>query len=123
MITNTQSQLSAIQIMAQRLNFDSVDFHEAFNLLLRSKREADIDVHKVVEDIITCVRRDGDAALLDCTAKYDSYVADSVSLWQSQLHPVRSIDNLTMKSDMRCNWLQSVSRRSMKSSAQKASFY
>ena len=64
--------------MAQRLDFSSADFADRFDALLASKREADQDVHVAVAAIIADVRRDGDQALLDLTARFDNLAANSV---------------------------------------------
>ncbi|MEK9718162.1 MAG: histidinol dehydrogenase, partial [Candidatus Puniceispirillum sp.] len=65
--------------MAQRLDFSSADFADRFDALLASKREADQDVHAAVAAIIADVRRDGDQALLDLTARFDNLAANNVA--------------------------------------------
>ena len=65
--------------MAQRLDFSSADFADRFDALLASKREADQDVHVAVAAIIADVRRDGDQALLDLTARFDNLAANFVA--------------------------------------------
>ena len=65
--------------MAARLNQNQQDFEARFDALLASKREADVDVGEAVACIISDVRRRGDAALLDLTAKFDCLTANNVA--------------------------------------------
>ena len=65
--------------MAARLNQNQQDFEARFDALLASKREADVDVGEAVAGIISDVRRRGDAALLDLTAKFDRLTANNVA--------------------------------------------
>jgi histidinol dehydrogenase len=65
--------------MAQRLDFNAVDFAERFEALLAGKRESDQDVHAAVSRIIADVRAEGDRALLDLTAKFDRLAVDDVA--------------------------------------------
>jgi len=65
--------------MAARLNQNQQDFEARFDALLASKREADVDVGEAVAGIISDVRRHGDAALLDLTAKFDRLTANNVA--------------------------------------------
>ena len=57
--------------MPLRLNSTSEDFAERFEALLGAKREASADVAEAVRDIIDRVRRDGDAALVELTSRFD----------------------------------------------------
>ena len=57
--------------MPQFLDAQAADFEAAFTTLLNAKREDSPDVDAVVADIITHVRRDGDAAVLALTSKFD----------------------------------------------------
>lgn len=57
--------------MAVKLFQSDADFAQAFDALLHAKREMDVDVDNVVSDIIMDVRRRGDEAVLDYTAKFD----------------------------------------------------
>ncbi|NIA70837.1 histidinol dehydrogenase [Pelagibius litoralis] len=57
--------------MPLRLNSRDAGFEAAFAALLAGKRESDEDVDAVVADILAAVRRDGDAALLRYTARFD----------------------------------------------------
>ena len=57
--------------MAQRLDAGAPDFAGAFEALLNAKRETEEDVAASVRAIIADVRRRGDAALIDLTAKFD----------------------------------------------------
>lgn len=55
----------------RRLNTSASNFQEEFNRLsARAERETG-DIEREVRDIIASVRRRGDAALLDCTARLD----------------------------------------------------
>ncbi len=65
--------------MVHRLNKSEAGFEEKFDALLSSKREVSEDVDLVVRDIIDAVRRDGDKAVLDYTAKFDRLEADSMA--------------------------------------------
>ncbi|NNE84128.1 MAG: histidinol dehydrogenase [Alphaproteobacteria bacterium] len=57
--------------MPRRLDSTRSDFEQAFSDLLGEKREADEDVGKVVGDILAAVRKDGDAAVLQFTERFD----------------------------------------------------
>jgi histidinol dehydrogenase len=57
--------------MPLKLDSRSPDFAEAFEGLLSLKRESDEDVDRVVQEIIARVRKEGDAALIDLTSKFD----------------------------------------------------
>ena len=57
--------------MPQFLATTDVDFETRFTALLGAKREDSPDVDAVVADIIGDVRKRGDAAVLDLTAKFD----------------------------------------------------
>lgn len=57
--------------MPHRLSTAAAGFESAFAALLAEKREAEPDVRAAVTDILTAVRRRGDAALLDFTARFD----------------------------------------------------
>jgi histidinol dehydrogenase len=57
--------------MPRRLDSAAGDFEQAFSELLGEKREADEDVGKAVADILAAVRKDGDAAVLEFTDRFD----------------------------------------------------
>ena len=65
--------------MAARLDQGQQDFEARFTELLAAKREADVDVGEAVATIIADLRRRGDAALLDLTARFDRLQADNVA--------------------------------------------
>ena len=66
-------------IMAKRLNFASLEFSEAFERLLVSKRESDNDVNNAAAEIIADIRGRGDESLLAFTARYDGLEVGSVA--------------------------------------------
>ena len=57
--------------MPVKLNFTDANFEANFIDLLSSKREMDEDVDLIVADILKDVRKRGDAAVLEYTAKFD----------------------------------------------------
>ncbi len=57
--------------MPQRLLTSDPDFETRFRALLAAKREASVDVETAVREIVADVRRRGDAALIELTARYD----------------------------------------------------
>ena len=57
--------------MPQRLDSNQPDFEAAFASVLSAKREQAADVDAVVAGIIADVRKRGDAALVDYTARFD----------------------------------------------------
>ena len=65
--------------MVHRLNKSEAGFEAKFEDLLSSKREVSEDVDLVVRDIIEAVRRNGDKAVLEYTAKFDRLEADSMA--------------------------------------------
>jgi len=62
------------------------NFENAFAALLADKRESDVDVDRQVAGIVETVRRQGDRALIDYTARFDRHrlAADDLRL---VLHP------------------------------------
>jgi histidinol dehydrogenase len=66
--------------MAIRLDRSDPDFEERFSALLSQKRETAEDVDNAVRAIIDDVRRRGDAALLDYTARFDRLRIDAARL-------------------------------------------
>jgi len=57
--------------MPLRLNSSDADFESAFAALLSGKRETDEDVDAAVAEILETVRRQGDAALVAYTERFD----------------------------------------------------
>ena len=57
--------------MPQFLSTTDADFETRFQAVLSAKREDSPDVDDVVAGIIADVRKRGDAAVLDLTAKFD----------------------------------------------------
>jgi len=58
----------------------SEDFEARFSAFLSTKREVSDDVNAVVRDIIDDVRRRGDSALIDYSARFDAVDLDAVGL-------------------------------------------
>ena len=57
--------------MAITLRQTDPDFESRFSAFLATKREVSADVDAAVRDIIAAVRRDGDAAVMDFTRRFD----------------------------------------------------
>lgn len=57
--------------MVTRLESTAPDFEARFRALLETKREVSEDVDAVVRDIVADVRKRGDAALIELTARFD----------------------------------------------------
>ena len=66
--------------MAIWLDQRSEDFEKRFSAFLSTKREVSDDVNAVVRDIIGDVRRRGDAALIDYSARFDAVDLATVGL-------------------------------------------
>ncbi|MBB96361.1 MAG: histidinol dehydrogenase [Rhodobacteraceae bacterium] len=85
------------------LNSLDADFDTAFTALLGAKREDSPDVDDIVAGIIAQVRRDGDAALIALTEKFDrlsidpSGLAFSAEEVDSQIAEVSSEDHAALK--------------------------
>lgn len=62
-----------------RLSSADDGFDARFQALLASEPSGDDKVRDAVETIIAAVRRDGDAAVLDCARRFDQEQADSVA--------------------------------------------
>jgi histidinol dehydrogenase len=73
--------------MTFRLDTRDADFETAFAAFLGSKREAAQDVDDTVREIISNVRRQGDAALIDYTRRFDrmEISSDSLAFTQSEI--------------------------------------
>jgi histidinol dehydrogenase len=67
-----------------RLYTSQPDFEARFTRVVNDRRESDADVSRVVGDILTRVRIEGDTALRDLTARYDKHDLDN-SGWQIPL--------------------------------------
>lgn len=67
--------------MPLRLDARNAGFAKAFDALVDDRREADEDVSAVVSDIIARVKAEGDAAVADCTSRFDRHDLDK-SGWQ-----------------------------------------
>jgi histidinol dehydrogenase len=63
----------------KRLNSVDSDFSQQLERLLAWESVSDHAVHDAVVDIIARVRRDGDKALVECTAAFDRYSVSSFS--------------------------------------------
>ena len=66
-------------ISIRRLDTSDEDFERHFAPLLAGEAERDGEVERVVREIIGAVRRDGDAALLDYTRRFDGLAANDVA--------------------------------------------
>lgn len=66
--------------MAQRLTTSDANFENRFAAFLSDKREVSEDVDQAVRQIISEVRRDGDAALVGLTRKFDRFELTAQSL-------------------------------------------
>jgi histidinol dehydrogenase len=66
--------------MAQRLDSQSADFDEKFEILLSAKRESAADVNAIVAEILAGVRDRGDAALIEFTEKFDRFTVSAEGL-------------------------------------------
>ncbi len=62
--------------MTLRLSTRDADFGQAFDKLVRGRRESDIEVSRDVTAIIADVKARGDAALADYTARFDEHSLD-----------------------------------------------
>lgn len=93
--------------MAIRLNFTDPNFSAAFDTLLGAKREAEVNIERIVKDIIEDVRIRGDGALLELTQKFDrlEITADQLRIDQAEIKSAQSkisrdeIDALTLARD------------------------
>jgi len=63
----------------QRINFSDSDFWQKLESVLAWDEVSDSQVNKTVEDIIQAVRKEGDAALVGFTKKFDGLSVDSFS--------------------------------------------
>lgn len=66
--------------MVLRLTSTDSDFAEKFDALLQQKREVSIDVDQKAAEIIAGIRKDGDRALLEYTARFDQLELTSETL-------------------------------------------
>ena len=66
--------------MAVRLDQDDSDFDARFTALLAAKREVSEDVEAVARRIVDDVRQNGDAALIDHTARLDGVELNPATL-------------------------------------------
>ena len=66
--------------MPTRLDLRDPDFEVAFEALVSAKRAAESDVDGVVADIVKRIRLEGDAALIDLTARLDEFEASAETL-------------------------------------------
>ncbi len=66
--------------MATRLDSSNAGFEQAFETMLNARRDQDSDVDATVRDIIADIRKRGDAALIDYTARFDRLRLDETTL-------------------------------------------
>jgi histidinol dehydrogenase len=66
----------------QRLTTRDPGFAAAFRQLVDDRRESDADVARDVKDILADVRKRGDQALIDLTARYDGHSLISETDWR-----------------------------------------
>ena len=66
--------------MATRLDSSNAGFEQAFETMLNARREQNSDVDATVRDIIADIRKRGDAALIDYTARFDRLRLDETTL-------------------------------------------
>jgi histidinol dehydrogenase len=66
--------------MPTRLDLRDPDFEVAFEALVLAKRAAESDVDGVVADIVERIRLEGDAALIELTARLDGFEAGAETL-------------------------------------------
>lgn len=71
------------------------DFDAAFTALISAKREDSPDVDATVADIIADVRRRGDAAVIDLTAKFDRITLTPQTLRVSAEDIAKAVDEVT----------------------------
>ena len=83
-----------------RLNTRDPGFAQAFQRLVADRRESDAGVSRDVAIIIDDVRRRGDAALVELTARYDNYNLADDSAWQVSLADCREAFD-SLKPDLR----------------------
>ena len=83
-----------------RLNSSDPGFEQAFRRLVSDRRESDDHVARDVSVILSDVKNRGDAALIDCTAKFDGHALADDASWQVSLDKCReAFDGL--KPDLR----------------------
>ena len=83
-----------------RLNSSDPGFEQAFRRLVSDRRESDDHVARDVSVILSDVKNRGDAALVDCTTKFDGHVLADDASWQVSLDKCReAFDGL--KPDLR----------------------
>lgn len=63
--------------MPLELNAGAPNFAQSFDQLVNARREANEDVAQAVREIVGRVRKDGDAALADLTARFDRFDLDT----------------------------------------------
>ena len=71
--------------MVLRLDAGDSGFEQGFASLLASKREVSVDVDEAVAEIIAGVRRNGDAALVSYTAKFDGHEPDDLRIGRGEI--------------------------------------
>ncbi len=57
--------------MPKRLDYNAPDFEAGFAAVLGAKRESDVDVNQTVAEILGDVAKRGDAAVVECTNRFD----------------------------------------------------
>ena len=75
--------------VVRRLRSTETDFPQRFESLLAATAESDPEVDATVREIIAAVRRDGEAAVLEYTRRFDGVTADALSGLRV---PVRELD-------------------------------
>jgi histidinol dehydrogenase len=69
-----------VELFVKFLDATTPDFDYAFTALLAEARDTTTNVHDVVAEIISRVRNDGDAALIEATARFDALTLTPATL-------------------------------------------
>ncbi|MBL8345710.1 MAG: histidinol dehydrogenase [Rubrivivax sp.] len=75
----SSSATNGAPVRIARLDTSAADFEARFQQLLHGSAEADAAIERAVGDILADVRRRGDAAVLEYTARFDGLKADTVA--------------------------------------------
>ncbi|MCG6976931.1 MAG: histidinol dehydrogenase [Acidiferrobacterales bacterium] len=80
--------MSTINI--RQLDSIDKDFQAAVDALLDREQESDVEAEKIAREVVDTVRRGGDKALLEYTARFDRFTADNVAALEISLKQLQA---------------------------------
>jgi len=94
--------------MPARLDSRSAGFEEDFLRFLNVKRDVESDVERAVADIVARVRKEGDAALVDYTRRFDKFdvTRETLAIGKDEIAQARAACKRLSRAHKECKLVQ-----------------